>query len=203
MQKKLKGNIKTSSGFTLVELLISLTITAVVISICAGAFKLGISSVERGNKKKDEQERYVAAVEILEHQLGSLCLKRNCAFSGTEKEIVFYTYYPLENRKESEIAKTTYRVVTDENDQGLNLEISERNAFPLGVEKDDEKFMTILSGMESFSFQYLESNINSKKKWTNKWDNDREFPLAVKVEFRYFGRPFVIISRILNTDKKY
>lgn len=184
------------------ELLISLTIMAVVVSICSSAFKLGFMSVEKEEDKQDFL-RFVSVVELIENQLNSLCLKKKCSFSGTEKELLFDSCYSVVNQRDAEIVEVTLRAAAEEREEKIILEIRERAAFPLYSEPEDPGFIPLLAELDAVSFEYLDAVSGSEKKWTKKWDNDTKLPLAVKVVVSYSGTPVTIISKILNPDKKY
>src|SRR5512135_783924 len=58
-----------SRGFTLLELMIAITMLGLIVVIVAGAMKLGVQSVERGEKRIDALERIRTSLNIIEAQI--------------------------------------------------------------------------------------------------------------------------------------
>jgi prepilin-type N-terminal cleavage/methylation domain-containing protein len=59
------------SGFTLLELLISMTLLVVIVVITMGAMRIGSRSVAAGEKRMEEQERARTVLSILDAQIQS------------------------------------------------------------------------------------------------------------------------------------
>lgn len=72
----MKRRAKTESGFTLLELLISLALVAVLLSICLLGVRLAISSRETGTYKIDIQQR----LRVLNERLSSTLRSANLIF---------------------------------------------------------------------------------------------------------------------------
>jgi prepilin-type N-terminal cleavage/methylation domain-containing protein len=72
----MKRRAKTESGFTLLELLISLALVAVLLSICLLGVRLAISSRETGTYKIDIQQR----LRVLNERLNSTLRSANLIF---------------------------------------------------------------------------------------------------------------------------
>ena len=69
--KMLSGN---SRGFTLLELLISLTIVALIVVIIFGALRIGIRAWEKGEKDVDVRQRQRIVLDLIKRQLASTCV---------------------------------------------------------------------------------------------------------------------------------
>jgi len=57
--------MRQEKGFTLIEVLISLTILAMIMGVIMGGFRLGIQSWETGEKRLEEQQRMRCVFDIL------------------------------------------------------------------------------------------------------------------------------------------
>ena len=66
----------SSSGFTLLELLISLTILAVIVVIVFGALRVGVRAWEKGEKDIDARQRHRIVLDLFKRQLTSISLKK-------------------------------------------------------------------------------------------------------------------------------
>ena len=60
-----------NKGFTLLELLISLTILGVIVVIIFGAFRIGIRAWEKGEKDVESRQRQRIVLDLSKQQLAS------------------------------------------------------------------------------------------------------------------------------------
>ena len=60
-----------NSGFSLMEMLVAITITAVLSTAVIASFRVGISSWQRGGEFLDRSQRLSAAMELIQKQVGS------------------------------------------------------------------------------------------------------------------------------------
>jgi prepilin-type N-terminal cleavage/methylation domain-containing protein len=63
---------RTGAGFSLLELLAAVTITALLSTAVVASFQMGLSSWRRGEDFWDRSERYAAAIDLLQKQIGSI-----------------------------------------------------------------------------------------------------------------------------------
>jgi prepilin-type N-terminal cleavage/methylation domain-containing protein len=90
-------------GFTLLELLISMTLLVVIVAITMGAMSMGSRSVASGERKMDAQERFRTVLSIMEAQIQSQVPltyeeepgKKRYYFSGNGKTLRFLTNYSI------------------------------------------------------------------------------------------------------------
>ena len=89
-------------GFTLLELLISMTLLVVILVITMGAMRMGSRSVAAGERKMEAQERLRAVLSIMDAQIASqLPLTYEAergtrfAFSGDVRNLRFATGYSI------------------------------------------------------------------------------------------------------------
>jgi prepilin-type N-terminal cleavage/methylation domain-containing protein len=61
----------SDSGFTLLELLVSMTLLALIVAITMGAMRLGSRSVAAGEKKMEDQERLRTVLSMIDAQIQS------------------------------------------------------------------------------------------------------------------------------------
>ena len=81
----MKRKAKTESGFTLLELLISLALVAVILTTCLLGVRLAISSRETGTYKIDIQQR----LRVLNEHLSSTLRSANLIFIPPESKNLF------------------------------------------------------------------------------------------------------------------
>lgn len=93
----MKRRAQTESGFTLLELLISLTMVAVVITACLMAVRLSTASREAGTQKADIHQR----LRVLHERLNSTLRSAHLIFISAESQSLL----PDENEKPTENSK--------------------------------------------------------------------------------------------------
>ncbi|MDH5762591.1 MAG: type II secretion system GspH family protein [Nitrospinota bacterium] len=78
----MNGRKKAESGFTLLELLISLAVVAVIVTFCLLAVRLAVASREAGTQKADIQQR----LRVLHEHLNSTLRSANLIFVPNESQ---------------------------------------------------------------------------------------------------------------------
>lgn len=96
--------LAAGEGFTLLELLISLTLFVLIVVIAAGAMRLAGRSVAGGEKKMDAQERFRTVLSLIDAQIQShLPLtypegeNKTYGFAGDRKFLRFPSGYSIWN----------------------------------------------------------------------------------------------------------
>ena len=124
------------SGFTLLELLISLSLLVVIVVIALGAMQLGSRSVAAGEKRIDDRERFRTVFVLIDAQVQSqLPLtyqeagQRRYYFRGGGKTLRFSTGYSIWNGAKGYVI-VDYRVEAD----GAGGEVLAASEHPPGGE---------------------------------------------------------------------
>lgn len=116
MRQSRRSDVCPGSGFSLLELLVAITIMALLSTAVIASFRLGLSSWRRGEDFMERSQKLSAAVELLHKQLGSAnplfplsALTESAgwdravpveaqdapAFVGSARELVFVSGYPV------------------------------------------------------------------------------------------------------------
>jgi prepilin-type N-terminal cleavage/methylation domain-containing protein len=82
-----------NNGFTLLEVLVSLTIMAIITSVAFAGLSIGIDSWRRGTRKIDELDRRV----VLEHLIQRQIAFADNIFMGDRNQLEFSTTYSVAN----------------------------------------------------------------------------------------------------------
>jgi len=161
-------------GFTLLEILIAITILSLVAIIIIGAMRLGIRSVQKGEKKAKIIQDIRSLYLNIERQLSSTVYssrlingKRSVWFEGDSNKITFLTTASLWKKKDSFVEVTYFVKDTDE-----GLQLLEKEKLP-GEEKGVN--LVIFQGIDELGFAYLSKN----EGWTKEWKEKNSYPLIV------------------------
>ncbi|MCG6877884.1 MAG: prepilin-type N-terminal cleavage/methylation domain-containing protein [Deltaproteobacteria bacterium] len=192
MHFKKQTAIHGASGFTLLELIISLTILGVVLLIIFGALRIGTRAWEKGEKDIAVYQRQRAVLGLLSQQIASACVHEikwgddAFYFRGSEKKMEFVSRMPIVPGALTGVVFVKYEIEDVAKDGKMQLRLFEKDA---GFMKDedienqrDEDFFTLISGIENLQFEYLKSDKDDVI-WQNAWDPSETegMPLAVRI----------------------
>ncbi len=201
-----------SEGFTLLEVIISLTITAVMLVIIFGAMRVGVRAWEKGEEDLDERLRNRVVLDMMKRQLASVAFReqkegeknRFLFVKGDKTSLRFISNVALLPSNEFGAVFVRYNVEDDVDSDGKRLDMLEKNLVFIDPEDDPDKFgrddtLPILSGISDVSFNYLKRGEEGDEEWQDSWDPDTEkgFPAAFKVEItaKEDQTPLVTIAR--------
>ncbi|MFC1621180.1 type II secretion system protein J [Candidatus Omnitrophota bacterium] len=165
MLKKIRFNIcdthkEFGTGFTFIELIISVTIFSIVIVTVYSVFYMGIKSWKRAQGEKSLQEIRLTFLKI-EKELKNTFFFSDAKFKGTSKNISF----PLVIS--DKVYMITYSVNEDEV-SGLNQILRKQG--------EEEKEISPL--MKSIKFQY--TAMSRDIEWNDSWNKD-SLPYGVRI----------------------
>ncbi len=184
-------------AFTLIELIISMTIVAVILVVVFGAFRIGIRAWERGEKDIDKHQRYRIVLEMVRHQMMSPAFEKikvedseQFVFKGDAKSFEFLSHISLKPENKFGIVFVRYRVDGDRQSKDSlwgyeeNVVLFDEDFSP--DEIDSEKFFELLPAAHRISFEYLkppQQGLEENASWQEDWDPEYEtgVPLAVKL----------------------
>jgi general secretion pathway protein J len=177
-----------TAGFTLLELLIALSIVGVLLAIAFGGLRMGIVAWTRGEERAEVQQHDRGMSQILVRTIGSAYPYQGPLADAPEKRLLFKGQ---EHRVElvsqtppfpgTVPAAFTAVVVSLEDDaQGRALVVRQR------LLPNREPFTKAEVVLRDPTIQGLDlSYLNSEGSWTESWDADDEkkLPSAVRIRF--------------------
>jgi prepilin-type N-terminal cleavage/methylation domain-containing protein len=179
-------------GLTLLEMILSLTIVALIVALVSSGFNLAGTAIGGGERAAEQNQRLRLATDIMMRQIKSTALYwahdeeeeyEWPYFQGTRHDLAFVT-----NAAQSGgggLAIVTYRVQGDP----PALVMAEATGVSAGVLAQPERLAelpsqeaVLLSGFSDLHFEYLVSD-GIESEWFDAWDGkeEEELPTAVKV----------------------
>jgi prepilin-type N-terminal cleavage/methylation domain-containing protein len=158
------------AGFTLLEVLVSLVIMALITTVAFAGLSIGIDSWRRGTRKIDELDRRFAVERLLQRQLGSADEKM---FGGNNRRLEFMSAYSISSGAGQQVR---VRYVSEGND----LLYSEASAAEYDAQDPRVDVSERFHLSSPVLFRYLYLMPNKQFEWTN--DSTPALPRAVRVE---------------------
>ena len=174
------------SGFTLLELLISLVMIGGIALIITSAMRVGIRSVNTAEKKIDYIERTRTSFNIIDSQIQSqvpLSFEENGEkryfFQGDRGALQFSTNYSIwGGQKGYVLAK--YTVESD--DAGKQFISASENIIGMNGNRETRLF----SAVDSIHFEYFFKDPTEENgKWVDTWTDTANIPEKVKIHLVY------------------
>ena len=209
-----------SSGFTLLELLISLTIIGLILVIVFGALRIGARAWEKGEKDVETHQIQRIVLDNMKRQIASTCLReimsedqKEVFFRGDRESMEFMSRLPMVPTTRSGMVYVKYVVREEEGGEKKRLMLHEKDVVFLEKEKDiddldEADFFELIPGAEGIEFEYLKGpeDKDGDPEWQETWDPDRDtgIPLAVKIIFKEDAdvAPIYVIARLQAEAKK-
>jgi general secretion pathway protein J len=184
-----------NGGFTLLELLLAMAITAIIMVLIFGTMRIGIRAWERGDRDVDQQQRLRIALEMMTHQLNALTRidgwngsGQPVCLDGTQHRIAFVSRMALDPARQLGVVQVRYEVETSGG--GVDLRVIEAPLamafeFP-DVDAPATQGLTLMRDMHDITFHYLvPSNSGQAPEWSDRWEASgasEELPLAIRVQ---------------------
>lgn len=208
---------RSNRGSTLIELLISITIVAVILVIIMGAFRIGIRAWEKGEQDVESFQRQQIVLSILKRQLSSICMRPisiegggSFVFNGDEKIIDFISTVSIIPGNDIGNVRVTYRVSQNNDNNLYHLEIAERNFLTGGADEtidmlEDDMVHELIADVYDIRFEYLKMVQNEAGEWQSVWNegDDAGLPAAVKCILQMDEKkpPVAVVARILSQEE--
>ena len=205
---------KGEEAFTLLELIIALSIGAALILIVSFSVRAGFFQMERGSKWLEENYREKSALNFFSQQVSAMRSEsygEEVIFIGDSDRIMFVTPISLERRYGLGLMSVLYYLERD--DKGVRLDYKEKRFIPdenIDSFKDQNNTMfdnseavTIIDGCEKIAFQFLdvqdsESTASGQHSldWIDPWLKNN-LPKAIKIVLSKNGQNKEIIAPVM------
>jgi general secretion pathway protein J len=191
-----RANPSGRAGFTLLEVIITLTILGFIVLIISGAFRLGLSAWDRGEQTREEYQRQRTATQLISRQIKSVMpykIKTQkaegdyLAFEGKGQSLKFVSTLSLKAARPEGLVFAIYEFKEDQ--EGGRLVVYEKRV----VNKDffeegpkEEEGVSVLEGLSNVRFEYYREEDPEKTRsegWADEWNakDERELPRALRM----------------------
>lgn len=178
LQEKPKSNV----GFTLLELIISITLVAIIVLIVAGAASLGYRSFNSGEKKLNAVERLRASLIIIDAQIQSgvpLTLEdggvKQYYFVGEQDSLKFSTNHSIWGGQRGYVI-INYKVETDE--KGKRTLFASEYRVGMEIQKETK----LLEGFNEITFDYYRQDATEEEgEWITQWVDEETMPTKIRL----------------------
>lgn len=174
------------TGFTLIELIISITIFTIVIITVYSVFYMGIKTWRRGQERGSLQKVRLAFLKI-EKELKESFFFSNRPFRGTSTEMVFPLSISLSDEDKETVYIITYSVIED-GYTGLSGLTRKEKPYIQDTEKGEQKTKKLLSSKKSIKFEYAHESddFSQNFEWQENWEEDKP-PFGVRISLEMDG----------------
>ena len=175
---------RSDRGFTLIEVLVSLTILAMITGVAFAGLGIGIDSWQRGTRRIEELDRRFSVERLVQRQLA---LAVPGLFEGSGNQVEFISNYSLVNG-------TSDPVVVQYSFDAGRLSYNETPLPQYTPESTTPTISQILGDFSQIQFRYLATDRQGQMSWLTDW-NVEGVPSVVEVRI---GEDILIIPTVNN-----
>jgi general secretion pathway protein J len=191
------GNVYSTAGFTLIEVMVTLTVLGFILLIIFGAFRLGLSAWDKGESAKEEYQRVRIISQLISRQIKSVVpfkIKTKkaegdyLAFEGKAHSLKFVSAFPMRAKQSEGFVYAIYEFKEGGREGGRLVVYEQRvlNRDFFADEPREDLGVSMLEGISNVRFEYYREEDPENKKpeeWVEKWDakEEKELPRALRM----------------------
>jgi len=201
MTKRFERAWHRPRGFTLIEVMVTLTILGFILLIVFGSFHLGLSAWEKGESMKNDYQKIRILSELMSRQIKSIVpykIKTQKAegdylgFEGKAQSLKFVSAFSMRAKKPEGFVYAIYQF-RKEGSEGSRFVLYEQRVLNKDFfegEPREELAVSLLEGVSDVRFEYYQKEDNLKNRtegWVKEWSakEEKELPGALKVIISY------------------
>jgi prepilin-type N-terminal cleavage/methylation domain-containing protein len=188
------SNHSTRAGFTLLEVLLAITLFAVLGAILYGAFSVGHRAMEKTQAIFDANQKFRSTVDLLGSYIRSSYPFRSSPqdpavlFTGEESRAEFVSAFSIAQGGRGMAKIRIYAESGPRDSQVIKLE----EQVPVRAAQEQEKAAAVISntvvlreGIRGVRLAYLDPQ-DEAENWRERWDQDEHkgLPRAVRLSYR-------------------
>jgi general secretion pathway protein J len=198
MRRKTEAfDLSAKLGFTLIEVLVALTLLGFILLILFGAFRMGLSAWNRGESTKEEYQKVRVISQLISRQIKSAVpykIKTQkaegdyLAFEGKAHSLRFVSAFPMKARQAEGFVYAVYEFKEGGKEEG-RLVLYEQRVLNKDFFADDlreDLGISILEGISNVRFEFYreeDSEQNKPEEWVEEWSakEEKELPKALRM----------------------
>ncbi len=193
-----KHRAPSERGFSLLEMIVAITLVAMMAVGLWAVFRISIRSWSRGTQFIDTNQRHRSVLDMVRKQIAStyglmvpIDLETRAVFfpifMGTEDSLTFISLNSLQFQESPGLTLVTYEVAQDSMGE---YSLVEREESYLGALPDQQnpanqgRIIPIFENLSGCTFEYFDPGTqNNPPRWVRDWDAQKEgkLPLAVSM----------------------
>lgn len=197
---RIKANRKESGkapGFTLVEVMVTLTILGLIVLMIFGVFRLGLSAWEKGETAKEAYQEIRMISQLISQQIKSAVpymIKTKkaegnyLAFEGKASSLKFVSALPIKSKQPEGFVFVTYEF-KEGAERGGRLILYEQKVLNRDFFEEaqkEESAIPLLEKVSAVRFEYFreeDPSKNQEEEWLEEWNTKEEkrLPKALKM----------------------
>ena len=194
-------NLFAATGFTLLEVIVTLTILGFILLIIFGAFRLGLSSWERGESTREDYQKVRTVTQMISRQIKSVVPYKvkskkaegdYLAFEGKVRSLKFVSAFPLKAKQPEGLVYGIYEFREGEKEGGRLILYEQRvlNKDLFEETPKEESGATLIEGISKVQFEYYREGDPEKNRsegWVEEWDTkeEKELPKAIRMTLTF------------------
>ncbi|MFB3884250.1 MAG: type II secretion system protein J [Thermodesulfobacteriota bacterium] len=192
-------------GFTLLEVIVTLTVIGFILLIIFGAFRLGFSAWDKGESLKEEYQRTRMISQLIAQQMKSAVpykIKTKkaegdyLAFEGDDHSVKFVSAFSVKAKESEGFVFAAYDF-RREGREGGRLVFYEQRALNKDFFEErpkEELEIQLLEGVSNVQFEYYreeDPDENRTEEWVPEWNarEEKELPRAFRMTITYAAAP--------------
>ncbi len=191
-----------NSGFTLMEILLAISIFAAVVSMAYGSYNATFRVIDSAESQAKIYEKSRVVMGLLVNDLQLLYQGKGGILQGTEDtlsgeradSLIFSSNGHIKFDRDdivSGYALIAYQAIAGENEEdGLSLYRYDKVFLPGSKEKEEDDLgLKICDGLSGLSFQYFDDSGESFDEWNSEEPEDtaNTFPSMVQITVRFMS----------------
>jgi general secretion pathway protein J len=187
--------MKPNDGFTLIEVLIAMTLLSIMVVLLFGSLKICADSWHKGESKIAEvneaavvynffQQYLAVAKPLLKESKNTSDLQASLAFQGKSQSLQFVSSFPASVGR---LGLQLFSIDMKKEDNEQVIKVTITPFFPTESDQDQKDEVVLLKQVSEFSIAYFgsdDSTNTSIGSWHDEWLNKNALPQLIKITIK-------------------
>lgn len=180
---------QVSKGFTLIEVLIALTLLSIMIVLLFTSLKICADSWEKGENKINNVNQIAVVYNFFQHHLATAkplftntpAGEKRFSFQGQAQSLQFVSSFPASAGKLG-LQLFSINLQEEDNDQAINVSLIPFVTLSEDEEPGNKEEVTLINHVSSFKVAYFGAeSATGEGTWFDEWIDKETLPKLVKI----------------------